>query len=112
MASGRITPCTPTARQARVTTRRISGARPMKSIAITDATAQTASISVWVSVPGLPALTTVATTSSEAAPAAVPPTRVAKALARRRGQRGRLRRGPIGGDSLRSTAQSRRLAAR
>ena len=85
----------------------------MKSIAATDATAQIASISWPVKVPGLPALTTVATTSSEAAPAAVPPTRVAKALASRRGQRGRpRRRGPIGGGSLRSSRQSTRLAAR
>ena len=84
----------------------------MKSSAITEATAQTASIADVVRVPGLPALTTVATTSREAAPAAVPPIRVAKAFARRSGQRGRLRLGAIGGGSLRSSRQSRRLAAR
>ena len=100
------------ARQARVTTRRISGARPMKSIPITEATAQTASITCVVRVPGLPALTTVAMTSSEAAPVAVPPTRVAKAFARRRGHRERCRRGAIGRGSLRSSRQSTKLAAR
>jgi len=99
----------------RVTARRISGARPMKSMATTDPTAHTASMPDRSRVPALPAFTTVVTTSSVTAPEAAPPSRVITALARRIGQRrgrGRSSREAEGAGSLSSSCQRTKLATR